>query len=182
MRIFNTDEIIQGYKIYDKLITKTVDKIYSTFNNQEFYMSFVQYEKEHISVVNSTITSTIIELIKYSNIQCKIDSNIEPSQDKINNFMEDNNATEIKKCNCIKLYYTINKINYCVLMRPFYLIQDKYKLNKNESIYKFLDDDIIFNYFLNNRYVHVIYKCKILNMTLINKNKNWPCYKNKKRT
>jgi hypothetical protein len=97
LRIFNNDEIIQGYQIYDKLITKTVDKIYNTFNNQEFYMSFVQYEKEHISVVNSTITNTIIELIKYSNIQCKIDSNIEPSQDKINNFMDNNKATEIKK-------------------------------------------------------------------------------------
>ena len=107
MRIFNTDEIIQGYKIYDKLITKTVDKFYSTFNNQEFYMSFVQYEKEHISVVNSTITSAIIELIKYSNIQCKIDSNIEPSQDKINNFLDNNKATEIKKMQLYKiiLYY-----------------------------------------------------------------------------
>ena len=107
MRIFNTDEIIQGYKIYDKLITKTVDKIYITFNNQEFYMSFVQYEKEHISVVNSTIISTIIELIKYSNIQCKINSNNDPSQDEINNFMDNNNATEIKKMQLYKniLYY-----------------------------------------------------------------------------
>jgi hypothetical protein len=66
-------------------------------------------------------------------------------------------------------------------MRPFYLIQDKYNLNKNESIYKFLRDDITFNYFLNNRYVHVIYKCKILNMTLINKNKIDLVIKTKKR-
>ena len=75
-------------------------------------MSFVQYEKAHISVVNSTITSTIIESIKYSTDQCKINSNNDPQQDEINTLMEDNYTAEIEKCDCIKLYYTINKINY----------------------------------------------------------------------
>jgi len=43
--------------------------------------------------------------------------------------------------------------NYIVGLKPVYLIQDNQHININESIYKFLGDDIIYNYFEKFKYV-----------------------------
>ena len=84
-------------------------------------------------------------------------------QQDINKYLDDNNAVEIKHIQCVKFHYNIKFISYIVGLKPVYLTQDNQHININESIYKFLGDDIIYNYFDKFKYVHVIYEIKIVN-------------------